>query len=640
MQRVEISKNIRVRALIGSLFLLSGIYSFIISAPSVSALSDWNPGNIMSDTVFADKGTMNAAQIQSFLESKVPNCDTQGDQTSEFGGGTRRQWAEARGYNPPYTCLRDYIEGGKKASSIIFDAAQEFAINPRVLIVLLQKEQGLVTDNWPLPTQYRTATGYGCPDTASCDSQYYGLTNQIRWSAKMFRAILDASPTWYTPYLLGTNYIRYNPDASCGGTNVYIQNRATQALYNYTPYQPNQGALDAGYGTAYCGAYGNRNFYLYFTNWFGSTTGYIPLDTPRWMVIKNDTTKVNPSTNDSDGVQLSAGIQLKFTSKVFARGAWYLRTEYDTSNKNDRAIPVGDIGEISYVPLDTPVVMRTNTLTQKRNPFTGQVYTNETLQVGTQVRLSGKIQVNGSWYYRTVFDEQNSVNSVVPASALEDIPYQNFEIPRYMKVARNTTKVNPATGVSSGPVITSDTQYKFTSKVFVGDTWYYRTDTDTSGNTLLAINSKDVSDIPFVSMTPKWQQTTAVASKYNPSTGLTTDPAIPAGMPLRLVDQTIVNGTLYYRTTYDSNFGHNKAIPASSFGNIPFIPMEKPRTMVLVRNTKKRDPATGAEIESILAAGTQLRFETKVIIGGQVFLRTSFDTSSGLYKGILMTDVR
>jgi hypothetical protein len=88
----------------------------------------------------------------------------------------------------------------------------------------------------------------------------------------MFRAILDASPTWFTPYLLGNNYIQYNPQSSCGGTTVNIQNRATQALYNYTPYQPNDAALNAPMGTTVtCGAYGNLNFYRYFRSWFGST---------------------------------------------------------------------------------------------------------------------------------------------------------------------------------------------------------------------------------------------------------------------------------------------------------------------------------------------------------------------------------
>src|SRR5699024_261440 len=40
------------------------------------------------------------------------------------------------------------------------------------------------------------------------------------------------------------------------------------------PYQPNRAALNAGYGTGDgCSAYGNRNFYNYFTDWFGSTQG-------------------------------------------------------------------------------------------------------------------------------------------------------------------------------------------------------------------------------------------------------------------------------------------------------------------------------------------------------------------------------
>ena len=53
---------------------------------------------------------------------------------------------------------------------------------------------------------------------------------------------------------------------------VFIQNQATANLYYYTPYQPNAAALRAGYGEGDgCSAYGNRNFYQYFTDWFGAT---------------------------------------------------------------------------------------------------------------------------------------------------------------------------------------------------------------------------------------------------------------------------------------------------------------------------------------------------------------------------------
>lgn len=273
-------KKIRSTLLTTSLFFLLVFAGFIIldfsSSTKASPVVGFEAGRIIDDSVFTNRNSMTAAQIQSFLNLMVPVCDTQGEQISEFGGGTRAEWAAARGYYPPFTCLKDFSEGGRSAAQIIYDTAQEFSINPQVLIVLLQKEQVLITDTWPIPasSQYRTATGYGCPDTAPCDSQYYGLTNQLRWSGTMFRAIMNNSPTWYTPYVLGNNYVQFNPNTSCGGTTVNILNRSTQALYNYTPYQPNQAALNAGFGMGdSCSAYGNRNFYQYFKAWFGNTTG-------------------------------------------------------------------------------------------------------------------------------------------------------------------------------------------------------------------------------------------------------------------------------------------------------------------------------------------------------------------------------
>jgi hypothetical protein len=266
-------KKINNRGLLFSIFLFSAFTFSFMSTASVSAIS-WNPGKIIDDAVFTNSNAMDPGSIQNFLNSKVPSCDTWGTQPSEFGGGTRAQYGASRGNPAPFICLKDFSEGGRSAAQIIYDTGQEFQINPQVLIVLLQKEQGLVTDTWPFANQYRTATGYGCPDSTPgvCNSEYYGFTNQVRWAARMFRAIMNNSPTWYTPYVLGNNYIQYNPEPSCGGSIVNIENRSTQALYNYTPYQPNQAALDAGWGTAPCGAYGNRNFKLYFESWFGPLT--------------------------------------------------------------------------------------------------------------------------------------------------------------------------------------------------------------------------------------------------------------------------------------------------------------------------------------------------------------------------------
>ncbi len=256
-----------------------GVVIILVSrnqAEATTSATSYQAGRIIDDAIFTNYNSMSVAQIQDFLNSKVTNCDTQGTQpASDFGRPdlTHAQYAALVGWAaPPYTCLKDYTENGLTAAQIIYNVAQKYQINPQVLIVLLQKEQGLVKDSWPLSTQYRTATGYGCPDTSVCNTVYYGFTNQVTWSATMFRAILNNNPNWYTPYVLGNNYIRYNPATSCGGTTVNIQNLSTQALYNYTPYQPNAAALNAGYGNGdSCSSYGNRNFYLYFNDWFGNS---------------------------------------------------------------------------------------------------------------------------------------------------------------------------------------------------------------------------------------------------------------------------------------------------------------------------------------------------------------------------------
>jgi len=212
--------------------------------------------------------SMTEDQIQKFMESKNKCNNTNVD--------IANKWVD-RGItysvkDGKFLCIwNDTFENSdtkkkETAAHIIWQAAQDYKINPQVLIVLLQKEQGLITDDWPNSLQYRSATGYGCPDTAACDSKYYDFYNQVRNAAKLFRTVLDGG---WTNYPLGNNYIQYNPDASCGGTTVKIENLATSALYRYTPYQPNQGALNAYTGTASCGAYGNRNFYIYFWDWFG-----------------------------------------------------------------------------------------------------------------------------------------------------------------------------------------------------------------------------------------------------------------------------------------------------------------------------------------------------------------------------------
>lgn len=271
-------------------------FSSVQTASAVSP-SDWKAGRIIDDTVFINKNDMSIPQIQQFLESKMPACDTYGN----VGGGWRKTYDPNN--PPPFTCLRDYKEvpkttpgnwipesnygrtdgwapaGSKSAAEIIWDAAQAYNINPKVLLVTLQKESGLITDDWPLKRQLVYAMGAHCPDSgpggsANCDVNYSGFSMQIRESADLMRYYLDNmdQPWWTNKKPFRNNTIQYDVDPGCGSSSIYMESRATTALYVYTPYQPNDAALAAGYGLAEpCGAYGNRNFWLYYNDWFGST---------------------------------------------------------------------------------------------------------------------------------------------------------------------------------------------------------------------------------------------------------------------------------------------------------------------------------------------------------------------------------
>ena len=260
-------------------FVAVSLFSFLIQKyknyenAEAASLAKFDPGYIISDYQMGNYKSMSEADIQRFLTAKNPCSNTNYNYYKTLSTNKNYKWHWANGH---FVCLSEekfgdgeVIGSGQTAAQIIYKAAQDYKINPQVILVLLQKETSLITDPIPNDKDYRKAAGYGCPDNAACSSKYYGFKNQVRNAAKLFRTVLDGG---WTNFPLGNNYIQYNPNKSCGGSTVNIRSLATSALYRYTPYQPNAGALAAGYGTASCGAYGNRNFYLYFQDWFGGIT--------------------------------------------------------------------------------------------------------------------------------------------------------------------------------------------------------------------------------------------------------------------------------------------------------------------------------------------------------------------------------
>lgn len=274
---------------------LLGIWSSILALVLVSVLltptasyatntNSFDPGNIISDQVMFAGNAMSASEVQIFLDSKVPVC-TLGSAGRPAGG-----WVSLNGVSVQLasSCLKSFsanvpalpadsfcasIPGGNyTAAQMIFQIGLACNVSQKALLVLMEKEQSLVTDSWPTQRQLDRATGFNCPDTAPCSNVSTGLFKQIYSAARQFQVYGTGIFRWF-PIGQYSNILFQANNPSCGSSPVLIQNRATAALYYYTPYQPNNAALANLYGTGdACSAYGNRNFWRIFTDWFGSTT--------------------------------------------------------------------------------------------------------------------------------------------------------------------------------------------------------------------------------------------------------------------------------------------------------------------------------------------------------------------------------
>ena len=157
--------------------------------------------NIISDVEYRDYQSMSLAQIQTFLES----------------------W---NSYLATYKA-ENYLGVERNASEIIYNAAQNYSINPEVILATLQKEQSLITDPNPKEEALNWAMGYGDY------GDYMGFGNQVNNATRQF-------DRYWTEYLdQGKPAFGWNVNVekkTKDGVNLIPQNKATAALYAYTPH--------------------------------------------------------------------------------------------------------------------------------------------------------------------------------------------------------------------------------------------------------------------------------------------------------------------------------------------------------------------------------------------------------------------
>src|SRR3989338_1289105 len=197
---------------------------------------DFNPNNIITDNDVTDYNSMTIEQIRDFVNQQ---------------GGTLGAYLDPASNMPAYW--------------LIWQAAQEFRINPKFILTMLQKEQSLITDPHPTQNQYDWAVGYSCYGGV-CLDKYKGFSHQIR---SMARKVINS-------YMADLNVKnRHKNNFFCTFTKwcvgdakqtqdyqlIIPQNKATAALYTYNHYQG--GTVVDGYKIG-----ANYNFWKIWISWF------------------------------------------------------------------------------------------------------------------------------------------------------------------------------------------------------------------------------------------------------------------------------------------------------------------------------------------------------------------------------------
>jgi hypothetical protein len=227
------------------------------ASPAQAAGATFDPDMVVSDRSFRAVGSMSQAQVQGFLAAQTGILKT---------------------YKAP-----DVNGVVKPASQIIWEAAQAFDVSPKVVLVTLQKEQGLLTGTTPKATALDWAMGCGVPDSGVLNTAYKGFGKQLWYGAKSLS--VDGA-SWYAGIT-----------KKCGDGVVTPEDASTHSLYTYTPWIA-----------------GNQLFWTVYWRYFGDPIG--------------DVTPPVTTVTGADVVWHDAAVTLSFAAADNAGGSGVAYTQY------------------------------------------------------------------------------------------------------------------------------------------------------------------------------------------------------------------------------------------------------------------------------------------------------------------------
>lgn len=305
-----------------------------------SAAHAYTNSRLMDDQVFDNVGTMNESNIQSFLASKGPCLPNYSDVDPNWNGSS---WTYG---------------GSVSAAHIIYKSAQQWGINPQVILATLEKEESLVSgtscDGW----RYNSAMGYACPDSGGCNSHYAGFTRQVLWGSWQLKFGKERSIgnlPWdgdgditYVGYMTQGTFKRcnacssnyYDGYATIDGQSVHMDNGTTAALYSYTPHlgQSFPGIFESWFGSTYSQNYSSQLMGVVYGN--GNTQ--IQAADKESIVVTVKNTGTTTWSNSTSPVKLA----LYGRSSGFYDPTWQSAARVTTLNES--SVAPGSNGTFSF----------------------------------------------------------------------------------------------------------------------------------------------------------------------------------------------------------------------------------------------------------------------------------------------------
>ena len=211
---------------------------FLVPGGIKAANKEFDPSFLISDEELLNFNSMTLNQIQKFLESKNSYLATYKTNSSygEFKSAAEIIYdAAVNNYDCDGVSLSDNPDNAERS----LKCKKIGTVNPKFLLALLQKEQSLISSTNPSEGQLNWATGYACPDHSVPNPYYKGFGKQVNSAALQFRwYVLSPNPpgNWYKA---GETYT-FDKDTKYEA-QVKIENKASAALYTYTPHVYNGG---------------------------------------------------------------------------------------------------------------------------------------------------------------------------------------------------------------------------------------------------------------------------------------------------------------------------------------------------------------------------------------------------------------